>query len=222
MPRIIDLTMPLENGLPGVSIEPARTLEKDGWNASTLHLYSHCGTHMDAPVHFGVSNQTIDQIPLDRCMGPAWVVDLTGISPRALIGTDVVGQVAAGLCAGDGLILRTGWSRRIGHPSYRDELPRVSLELAEWCAARRIRVLGVEPPSIADVHDIEELTAVHRALLSAGVIIVEGLANLEQIHCERITFMVFPLRIACGDGSPVRAFALEDCPRLYGTTENCS
>ena len=89
MPRIIDLTLPLENGLRGVSIEPARTLEKDGWNATTLHLYSHCGTHMDAPTHFGVSDQTIDQIPLDRCMGPAWVVDLiVGQSAclKALIG----------------------------------------------------------------------------------------------------------------------------------------
>ena len=65
MPRIIDLTIPLENGLRGMSIEPARTLEKDGWNAMTLHLYSHCGTHMDAPIHFGVSDHTIDQVPLD-------------------------------------------------------------------------------------------------------------------------------------------------------------
>ncbi len=224
MPRIVDLTLPLENALRGVSIEPAKTLEKDGWNATTLHLYSHCGTHMDAPTHFGVPGQTIDQIPLDRCMGPAWVVDPVCSGPvraypdnasrrhyeRALIHVDDLGQVVDKIRHGEGLLLRTGWSRRVGDPSYRDDLPRVSLELAEWCVAKRVRMLGVEPPSVADVNNLEELTAVHKVLLEAGVVIVEGLANLDQIRCEKVTFMAFPLKVAGGDGAPVRAFALED------------
>ena len=210
MPRVIDLTIPLEDGLPGVSIEPARTLEKDGWNATTLHLYSHCGTHMDAPTHFGVSSQTIDQIPLDRCTGPAWVVNLAGIKSRALIRVADLGQVADRIQEGDSLLLRTGWSRHVKEPSYRDGLPRVSLELAEWSAAKKIRMLGVEPPSVADVNNRDELTAVHRILLGAGIIIVEGLANLDQIRRERVTFMAFPLKVGGGDGAPVRAFAIED------------
>ena len=209
MTRIIDLTVPLENGQRGVSIEPARTLENDGWNAMTLGLYSHCGTHMDAPLHFGVSDQTIDQIALDRCMGPAWVADLAGIEPRALIGVEHLGRIEGNVRAGDGLLLRTGWSRRIGNPSYRNALPRVSVELAQWCAEKGVRVLGVEPPSVADVNHIEELTAVHRILLGAGVIVVEGLANLDQIRSDKVMFIALPLRIAGGDGSPVRAIAIE-------------
>ena len=46
----------------GVSTEVARDLRKDGWNATTFHLYSHCGTHMDAPLHFEVNDNTIDEI----------------------------------------------------------------------------------------------------------------------------------------------------------------
>jgi arylformamidase len=243
MARIIDLTLPLENGLRGVAIEPARTLARDGWNATTLHLYSHCGTHMDAPTHFGVSEQTIDQIPLDRCMGPAWVVDPAGRVglappqaaprgksvgqagtlnaksrvgdpgppyPRALIRVADLGSTADKVREGDSLLLRTGWSRRVGNPSYRDELPRVSLELAQWCAAKKIQMLGVEPPSVADVNNLDELTAIHRILLGAGVIIVEGLANLDQIRREKVTFMALPLKVTGGDGAPVRAFAIEE------------
>ena len=89
-------------------------------------------------------------------------------------------------------------------------MPRVSLELAAWCVAKKIRMLGVEPPSVADVNNAEELTAVHWVLLKGGVIIVEGLANLDEIHREKVTFMAFPLKVAGGDGSPVRALALED------------
>ena len=210
MARIIDLTITLSDELSGVSIEPARRIETDGWNATTLHLYSHCGTHMDAPKHFDVTEQTIDEIPLDRCMGPAWVVDLTGIAPRALIHVTDLGPVEKEIHPGDGLLLRTGWSQRIGTPSFRNSLPRVSLELARWCGEHRVRLLGVEPPSVADVNNLEELTAVHEALLADGVIIVEGLTNLDQIRKRKVTFMALPLRIAQGDGAPVRALAVED------------
>ncbi len=71
-------------------------------------------------------------------------------------------------------------------------------------------MLGVEPPSVADVHNMDEVTAVHKTLLGGGVIVVEGLANLDQIQSEKVTFMAFPLKIAGGDGAPVRALAIEE------------
>jgi kynurenine formamidase len=71
-------------------------------------------------------------------------------------------------------------------------------------------MLGVEPPSVADVHNREELTNVHRVLLGGGVIVVEGLTNLDQIRAEKVTFMALPLKIAGGDGAPARAIAIED------------
>lgn len=210
MSRIIDLTLSLKPAMRGVKFESAQVLEKDGWNAMTLHLYSHCGTHMDAPRHFGVSDQTIDQIPLDKCMGPAWLVDLSGIKPRSLITVEDLGPLQKRIQAGDGLLIRTGWSLLAHSPAYRNDLPRISLELARWCADNGVRILGVEPPSVADVHNGEELTTIHKVLLEGGVIIVEGLANLDKIHKEKVTFMAFPIKIEKGDGSPVRAFAIED------------
>jgi len=215
MSRIIDLTLPLQEPMWGVKIETSHLLEKDGWNATTLHLYSHCGTHMDAPKHFDVIGQPpiksgVDQIPLDKCTGPAWLVDLSDIKPRSLISIEDLGAVEKKIQSGDSLLIRTGWSRLVHSPIYRDDLPRISLELARFCVNKSIRMLGVEPPSVADVHNIEELTTIHRTLLAGGVIIVEGLANLEKIHKEKVTFMAFPLKIAQGDGSPVRAFAIED------------
>jgi kynurenine formamidase len=88
-------------------------------------------------------------------------------------------------------------------------LPRISRELAEWCVERRIRLLGVEPPSVADVKDLAEVTEIHRILLSGQIVIVEGLANLEAVRQERVLFGALPLKIEGGDGSPCRAFALE-------------
>ena len=210
MSRVIDLTLAVKSGMRGVKIETARVLEKDGFNAKTLHLYSHAGTHMDAPVHFGVSDETIDAIALDRCMAPAWIVDLTGIAPRSLITRAHVANIEAKIKPGEGLLLKTGWSAYFDQDKYRNELPRVSVELARWCAERHLAILGVEPPSVADVNNIEELSTVHRILMAAGIIIVEGLTNLDAITKEKVMFMAWPLKIADGDGAPVRALAVED------------
>jgi arylformamidase len=209
MSHIVDLTLTVCSNMRGVEFDTKFTLADQGWNARVLHLYSHSGTHMDAPAHFGVDG-TIDLIPLQRCMGPAWVVDLSGVEPRALIYPALLGRVAENARAGDGLLLKTGWSKQITRPEhYRNQLPRVSKELATWCVERRIRMIGVEPPSVADVNNIEELTSIHRTLLSGQVLIVEGLANLELLNDEKIFFCAIPLKIEGGDGSPCRAFAIE-------------
>jgi kynurenine formamidase len=93
---------------------------------------------------------------------------------------------------------------------YRDGLPRVSEELARWCVQRQVRMLGVEAPSVADVNNLAEVTLIHQILLGGGVIIVEGLTNLAALQRDRVYFGAVPLKIAGGDGSPCRAFAIED------------
>lgn len=210
MSRLIDLTLPLRQGMRGVEFEEAKTVERDGWNARTLHLYSHAGTHMDAQTHFAAGPETIDEIPLDRCMGSAWVVNLESIDPKALITLASLGDVASRFESGECLLLRTGWSRHVNDPQYyRDSFPRVGEDLATWCAARCVRILGVEPPSVADVNNVEELTRIHKILLGGGVTIVEGLANLDQLRDEKVFFAALPLKIESGDGCPCRAFAIE-------------
>ena len=212
MSKVIDLTQTYHPDMPGVEIRPAKTLEKDGWNASTLRLYSHAGTHMDAPFHFGVTDQRIDQIPPDRFIGRAWVVNLGKVAPRQLIGVDDVGQIAEKVQEGDSLLLRSGWSKRQGTSQYRDELPRVSEELAQWCVGKKIKMLGVEPPSVADVNNLEEVTCIHRILLGGDVIIIEGLTNVEKITAAQVTLIALPLKIKGGDGAPARVIAMEGYP----------
>ena len=210
MLRVIDLTLPLTSGDRGVRIEPARRLETDGWNATTLSLYSHCGTHMDAPVHFGVGMQTIDAICPESFIGPAWVADVRPVESRGLIEPEHLGAIPKGFKPGDSLLVCTGWSDYYGQSRFRDELPRISAGLARWCVDNKVRMLGVEPPSVADVNDIEELTAVHRILFEGSVIVVEGLANLASLSRPKVTFIALPLKIAGGDGAPVRAIAIEE------------
>lgn len=213
MPRLIDLTLPLAPGGRGVATESKHTFARDGWNAATWHLYSHAGTHMDARIHFDAGPETIDAKPLTSCLGPASVVNLAPIAPRSLITVAHLGPIARSLASGESLLLRTDWHRHAANPAlYRDGLPRISEELAEWCVAHRVKMLGVEPPSIADVNHLPEVTLIHKILLGGGVTIVEGLAHLDQLTQDRVLFAALPLKLAGADGCPVRAFAIEGGP----------
>jgi len=207
--RLVDLTLTIEDGMRGVSIETARTVEKDGWNASTYHLYSHAGTHLDAPIHYDVNDKTVVDIPLQQCMGPAWVMDATTVGPSDLITMDHLGSIVEELQEGDSLLVKTGWSKRVGEPEYREALPRISEELAHWCAKKKLPMLGVEPPAVADPFNLKEITLIHQILLEAGIVIVEGLTNLDALTRRKVTFCAIPIKVA-RDGAPVRAFAFEE------------
>ena len=207
---IHDLSLPVRSGMRGVDIQPATKLESDGWNSTTLSLYSHCGTHMDAPRHFLPDGHTIDQQDLAACVGPARIINVAPAEPRQLIDVDDVQRAGAEIRPGARLLFRTDWHHRHGTPEYRSELPRIALDLARWLVERQVALIGVEPPSVADVTNMEELTAVHQTLFRGNVVIIEGLAHLDQISAPQVQFIALPLCIEKGDGCPVRAIAIED------------
>ena len=207
--KVVDLTLSISKEMPGVDITTAKDLVVDGWNATNLHLYSHSGTHMDAPLHFGVNSSTIDQIESERFISEAWVVDLTHLESKASITVEDMKPIADKIKKGQSLLLKTGWSKKVNTPAYRNELPRISVALAEWIGAKQINILGVEPPSVADVNNLDEVTSIHTILMSHNIVIVEGLTNLDKLSKEKVTLMAFPIKIKNGDGAPARVIAME-------------
>ncbi|MEM1061868.1 MAG: cyclase family protein [Planctomycetota bacterium] len=207
-PEIIDLSLAVAPGMRGVKIAVAKSLESDGWNATTLSLYSHAGTHIDAPRHFLPDGVTLDAADLTASVGPARVVDLTPVEPAESISVERFAAASGPVSSGERLLVRTDWYRRHGTPEYRDALPRISPALARWLVAKQVRLVGVEPPSVADVNALPELTEVHEILFRGGVTIVEGLASLDRIPSDRpFEFIALPLKVTDGDGCPVRAIA---------------
>ena len=87
-PRIVDLSTPLYDGIRGLETEPKTTIDTEGYNTTTLHLYSHTSTHMDAPRHFVAGGDAIDEVDLRACVGSADVIDLTATEPNGVIGVE--------------------------------------------------------------------------------------------------------------------------------------
>ncbi len=205
--QIIDLTLTHYHGMRGVEIHPNTSTAVEGYNTTNLMLYSHAGTHMDAPRHFLDDGRTIDHLELRKCVGPAQVIDLSHKEPNSFMTVADLNPHADRIGPGSRLLLRTDWSMHAEMDDYRTSFPRISPELAEWLVGRGVWLVGLEMPSVASLLDKEELTTVHQILLRGEVVIVECLANLDKLPQE-VTFIALPLKIESGDGSPIRAIAI--------------
>ena len=206
--KIVDLTLTYEEGMRGVAFENAKSKSIDGWNSKTLHLYSHAGTHMDAPFHFEVNNQTIDEFEVSRFVCDSWVIPIDAHAEQKIKLADLNAYPDL-INKGDGVILKTGWSAFVHEDKYRQALPGIHESLANWFVGKGINMLAVETPSIADVMDMEEVTKIHEILLDGDIIIVEGLTNLDAVSKEKVKLIALPLKIKGGDGAPARVIALE-------------
>ncbi|GAA2907853.1 cyclase family protein [Nonomuraea rubra] len=199
---LLDLSVPIETGMPvypgdpEVSIGPALTVARDGVNVLGLHLGSHSGTHVDAPYHLDGSLPTLDELPLERFHGPAAVVDAMGRAPGSPIGPELFEHVSPGVI----VLVATGW------PFGSQDHPFLSAEAASLLVERGVRTVGIDALSV-DPTPADAFPA-HEALLRAHAVIAENLCGLDRLIGQReVEVSMFPLRIAGGDGSPVRAVA---------------
>ena len=220
--QVYDDKMSMAPMLPQFSCCPVLTHEEHGGSMQQLTLVTHCGTHIDAPAHFIREGETVDTIPLSQLTGSAIVVDVSGKSPRQRIRSsdlkpyeDTLRQSIASR-SNPIVLFRTDWSRFWGTDKYFDH-PFLDGDVARDLVAIGIKAIGIDamgpdetkidvtPDNVGQL----DFTA-HRVVLAAGMIIAENLKNLDQIQDGSWNVSVAPLKIAGGDGSPVRAYAWKD------------
>ncbi|MDC7222192.1 MAG: cyclase family protein [Spirochaetales bacterium] len=206
---IIDLTHPITENMPvypGTEpplIEEACTLEEHRFREKRLTLFSHTGTHMDAPYHLLEKGPTLDDFPLDHFTGRAFMLDAS--EEGGLIEVDRIRTSAGEIGKADFLLIRTGWSAYWGRADYFGRFPVLSEEAARALVELDLKGIGLDCIS-ADPMGSTRLPN-HKILLGAGMVIVENLCRLEELPREGCHFSAFPLKIERADGSPVRAFA---------------
>ena len=203
---IVDISVPIKNamtvyrGNPQVRIRPAMTLRRDGVNLSELCLGSHTGTHVDAPSHFVERGKAIDQLPLERFVGPAWVADLRRVR-RAITADDL--QRARIPKGSERVLLRTKNSRWWHPPRpFRTDFVYLAADGADWMVERGVALVGIDYLSIEGYSVAGAPT--HKRLLGARIPILEGL-DLFRVAGGRWQLTALPLRINAGDAGLTRA-----------------
>ncbi len=208
--RIVDLSLdvypaaPVFPGDPACRFQVHETIASSGYNLTQVCFGTHQGTHLDAPFHVNDRGRTVDRIALDRCVGPATVIDLSWKQPRDVMTVADLAPYESRIQPGARILCRLGWDRQLFQPGYFSDFPSMTVDLAEWLAARKVALVGLDTPSPSADHSTE----VHQILLGAEVVIVEGLARLDELPPGEVFFIAAPLRLRGLDGSPVRALAL--------------
>lgn len=206
---IVDLSHPLGPatplfpGSPPVILSPLSTIPPDSLNATGLSASLHTGTHLDAPRHFYQRGQSVDQISLEGCLGPALRIDLSAKRPREEIHPGDLIPYQEAIRRHRRLLLDVGWAQHWGEERYFTDFPVLTGEAARWLADCQLLLLGIDTPSL----DIPPNSA-HRILLEARVLILENLTHLDQLGQAEFQLIALPLRIAGAEASPVRAVAL--------------
>lgn len=209
MPRpgeLLDVSIPIQPGMPqwaGEEIMATRSLSelpRDQANVTQLLMTTHTGTHVDAPRHFMERGKTLDQIPLDRWVGPCTVVDLSDQT------TDITADDLENAAIPTGvtrLVLKTRNSElwRTHPETFFEDFIALAPSGAIWIVERQIQLVAIDYLSVGSV--APDGVETHRILLANELAIVEGL-DLSKVPAGPYELLCFPLKVFGGDGAPAR------------------
>jgi kynurenine formamidase len=193
--------------------------------ANNVATSEHGGTHLDAPLHFAEGRWSTDQIPLERLVGPAVVVDVSSAAANAdyQITPDVLEswERANGAIPDGAIVLfRTGWGSRwpdaaryLGTsrtgPEAVAELhfPGIHPDTARRLVARgTIDAVGIDTASID--YGQSKTFDTHQILFAANIPAFENVAQLDRLPARGSHVIALPMKIRGGSGGPLRIAAL--------------
>ncbi|WP_433747103.1 arylformamidase [Falsibacillus pallidus] len=205
--KIIDISQRLHNQIPvwpgdtPFTFGLSWTMEDSGSvNVGKLEMSAHTGTHIDAPYHFDSDGARVADLPLERFIGKALVVDLTGaslISKEELSKFDFSGVSK--------VLIKTGsWTDRSRFP---DTITTVHENTAPFLKEQGIDLIGVDVPSVDEL-DSKGLPS-HHSLQRYDIQILEGIV-LDSVEPGLYNLIALPLPLAEADGCPVRAVLIQE------------
>lgn len=226
--KLVDLSHPLYPGMPGWPTQPSlryemiKTVARDTYALTLIsQMVTHTGTHIDTPAHFLPAGKMVDQLPLESYYGEGTLIDLSKKRAAAEITKDDLEKHERNIRKGEVLLIRTGWDKKLGMtPEFLFEWPYLGVESAQYLVSRKIKAVGTDGLSVGGWNETvpahpasakSSPTETHKILLSANIVIIEVLANLDQVlegrDSARAFFLFAPLNFVNAEGSPTRAVA---------------
>lgn len=191
--------MPVWEGAPDPVIEPVCEIgPASNCRVSRVVLDAHLGTHVDAPCHYLPGAGAVESLSLDDLVGECWIAD----AGDATLVTDSVLE-EAGIPPGClRLLVRTSNTRRglMARADFVRDYVGLDLSGARWLLARGVRLVGFDYLSVQAFHESDD---VHRELLGAGAVLLEGL-DLSQVGPGAHDLVCLPPRWRGSDGAPAR------------------
>ncbi|MBI2218125.1 MAG: cyclase family protein [Candidatus Rokubacteria bacterium] len=219
MPQYIDLSVTVDDTTmspPSTNMRLEVTPHRRGpgfWQVSSVRQSLHTGAHIDSPLHVFKNGITTAELSLDQVIGEATIVDLSWVGSNHEITIDDLRRGGADdVRRGDIVLLRTDWTDRMygKWPDYFTQSPWFPPAAAEWLVAKGPKNIGFDffEEYCARLPEFtSEDFPMHRVILGAGVVIMEGLTNLGALPRRRVDFYGPFYKIAGTEGAPARFYA---------------
>ncbi len=200
-----------------------------GWATERLDIITHCGTHMDAPYHYhptmnnGEPAWTIDEVPLEWCMGDGVVVDFSD-KPDGYVCTskdfiEYFKKINYCLKPNDIVLIHTSAPAQWGNPKFLVTGCGVGKEATLWLCDQGVHTVGTDawswdaPLSLtakrfAETHDASIIWEGHKAGAEKAYLQMEKLTNLDKLPSFGFTFIGFPIKIKRAGAGWIRAVAI--------------
>jgi arylformamidase len=198
---VSEATTPVFRGDPPIHFTYALDMARgDKANVSSLTMGAHTGTHVDAPSHFVVGGKTIDQVPLDRLMGEALVIEC---SPNARV-IDVAELNRHHWKGAKRLLFKThsSYANLYAKHEFQTDFTGIAPDAAQLLVDSGVELVGVDYQSVEPFG--AAIPRTHQILLGHDVVVVEGL-DLRKIPGGRYQFLCLPLRLTGREAAPARA-----------------
>ena len=209
---VIDLThtiredMPVYPGTEPPRLTTACTVSQCGYRETLLHMYSHTGTHMDAPRHILPDGCGLDQLPPSQFCGRAAVIDVSHFAPGSCITAEFLRSQNGYLRCAEYALLYTGWEKKWGTEAFlSEEFPVLDEEAARYLVSCGLKGVGTDAISVDPLSS--DVYPAHHVLLGGGLVIVENLCLKKLLGRTDVMFFALPIKYAGADGAPVRAIA---------------
>lgn len=230
VPRVVDLTQPLEPGIPyfpggaPFTVTELARIE-DGYYSRAFTMGEHTGTHVDAPGHFVAGRPLLDALDAHDLIAPLVVIDVrerVAANPDYALDRETLdawerehGPVPDGAV----VALLTGWDARWTDPErYRNadeggtlHFPGFGVEASTFLVETRgVRAVAVD--TLSTDPGIGTSFAQHKSFLAHGAYQIENLRNLDALPPTGATIVVGVLPIRAGSGAPARVIAIIPAP----------
>lgn len=202
--HIVEEEMSVYPGTPKPSLIPIHDIERDLFAETKLILYSHHGTHIDAPKHVFVNGIGLEQMPISAFVGTAIVLRISDLDELTNLTIDKLLLQIPSLQQADYLLLSTGGETLWGSPAYDEFSPEISEGIIQWLVTHHKKGIGIDAHSI----DVSGQLRNHRIALAGSMIIMENLTNLSDLPDGLFQLYALPLHYKNADGAPARIIAM--------------
>jgi arylformamidase len=189
------------------------TYEDVNWQGSSFCMFCHYGTHVDAPNHFICDGIPIHDVPLNRIIGPAAVVELSDFGQEGKISGKTLEDRGRHVRSNDIAILRTGWSdKHWGTDTFWKSGPYLTPDAGDWLVERKVKAVVYD---FSEEYVVRkqgfrgEECIVHHKILGNNILNIEYVVNLGKIERPRCAIIAMPIKLQGLDGAPSRVIALE-------------